>query len=177
MDTISIIISLFIPISICIGYGFFYIIQKRVLWRLFVRASLIIACGIIMIFGITQIPKYTLTDNAYVTKSDLVAMNWIKSNTPQDSLFLVNTVNFDFNPDFIISIDAGYWLPLLGNRQTITIPMIFPIERLAEEDILVKLQNIHTLNSDFTSPQSLEIIKNYGIKICIYWRKIQYQQQ
>jgi len=161
MDTISVIISLYIPFSIIIGRGLVYYLDKFAFN--FVKKLFLLISLIVIVFGLIQIPKFLTSKNSYVTTSDLEAIEWVENNTPPDSLFLVNTVNFDFNPDFIISVDAGYWLPLLGHRQTITLPMIFSMEKHIDKKYFKILKTIHNLNSDFTSPTSIELLRNSGV--------------
>ena len=76
---------------------------------------------------------------------------------------MVNTYHWDFMPDFIIGIDAGYWLPLLADRQTVTMPMTFSIERGATPNLLPDLVALDSLNGQLTTPAAVRALRSAGI--------------
>jgi len=41
---------------------------------------------------------------------------------------MVNCIQFDWSPGWIVGIDAGYWIPLLARRATTLPPMTYPLE-------------------------------------------------
>jgi hypothetical protein len=64
--------------------------------------------------------RRTITDShthALVTDPDLRAYEWIKTNIPDDSLFLIEGAQ----GRTIVGSDGGWWLPILAERQN-TIP-------------------------------------------------------
>ena len=58
----------------------------------------------------------------FVTEQDLVAMEWIKVNIPEDARFVINT--YPWLPNFAHGTDAGYWIPYLTGHQIITSAML-----------------------------------------------------
>lgn len=60
----------------------------------------------------------------FVTQADVVAMDWINQNLPQDAAFVVNTYNWLGTPH---GTDAGYWIPYFTGRKTTTESMLFSL--------------------------------------------------
>jgi hypothetical protein len=52
----------------------------------------------------------------FVTPSDVAAMEWIKTNTPTDAIFSINT--YFWLPGIPHGTDGGYWIPYFTGRQT-----------------------------------------------------------
>jgi len=73
-------------------------------------------------------PEYML-----FTTGDAQAMEWIKTNTPPDALFLVN-MDPAYDNTMFIGSDGGWWIPLLTQRQTTLPPMIQGHERFADPE-------------------------------------------
>lgn len=59
---------------------------------------------------------------AFMTPEDQKAMEWIRTDIPEDAVFGVN-INF-LNPTTPFGTDAGYWLPYYANRETTTLTLI-----------------------------------------------------
>ena len=59
----------------------------------------------------------------FVTPEDVLAMDWIRANTPADALFAVNT--FFWLPRAPHGTDAGCWIPYFTGRQTTVGVMLF----------------------------------------------------
>lgn len=51
------------------------------------------------------------------TTEDLEAMDWIKENTSQDAVFVINTRHWQFG--IYTGTDGGYWIPQLTGRRTL----------------------------------------------------------
>jgi hypothetical protein len=54
--------------------------------------------------------------------ADVEAMSWVAQNTPSDARFLIDAR--EWSPGIWAGVDAGYWLWVLGPRQT-TVPPLF----------------------------------------------------
>jgi hypothetical protein len=63
-----------------------------------------------------------------LTRPDLRAFDWIRQNTPNDSGFLVNSF-FAFNNSLNVGSDGGWWLPLLTERNSSTLPINYGTEK------------------------------------------------
>jgi hypothetical protein len=90
-----------------------------------------------------------------VRLADLGAAEWASVNTPPQAVFAVNTHHWNFRPDYVIGADAGYWLPLLANRRTITLPMIYPVERASQPGLNESLVALDSLEGRLTTPQAV----------------------
>lgn len=63
-----------------------------------------------------------------VTPADVEAMAWIKNNTPEDALFLVNMFPA-YGDNLLAGDDAGWWLPYLTGRRSTLPPLTYGSER------------------------------------------------
>jgi hypothetical protein len=160
MDTVSVIFSLYVPILVIIGWLLAIIIEKassKNYNKKYIFSLLII----LIVSPMLLIPNHIHPEFSFVSSEDLIAFEWIKENTPIDSRFVVNTFNFNFNENYVIGIDAGYWLPLLANRNTITLPMIFQIEKLENKNDLDNLLLVHNID-DFSTIENVNLLKDLG---------------
>jgi hypothetical protein len=163
MDTISVLISSYVPVVTSIGWliGSFFddVLLNRPKFK-----RLVFGVGAsFLIWGALLFPNHLLLENAYVTENDLQATKWIRKNTPETAMFLVNTFNFKFLPNYIIGSDAGYWLPVLSGRKTVTLPMIYQKERLSNPDDVLNLIEIHNLSGDLSTLHAKELLDEIGV--------------
>lgn len=160
MDTVSVIFSLFIPILIIVSWVIYEIISNLSIKipRMRQYSFLLIPP---LIYFISLIPSHIHPEYSFVAPEDLVAFQWIEDNTMPNAKFVVNSFNFDFNAKYIIGIDSGYWIPLLANRQTITIPMIFIIEQIENEEYLDNLIKVHNFDN-FSTIENVIMLNKLG---------------
>jgi hypothetical protein len=155
MDRISVIVSLFFPAAIIIGWLAQQVYERiKTPYRVF-EITVILA---IFIWSGTALLNKNLIFPGYVRAEDLTAAQWIKANTPPDALFAENTYRFGFSSNFVIGIDAGYWLPLIADRQTVTLPMIFDIEKFRQPDGLRPLLDLYNLGADLTTQPAVDYL-------------------
>jgi hypothetical protein len=163
MDTVTVIISLYFPVSVAIGWALAVILDwldTRVsLLRWGVQAGLVT----LLAWGAAGIGSIVDPRGLYVQPDDLPAVEWIQSHTPVSSYFMVNTFHWDFLPTFVIGPDAGYWLPLLAGRRTVTAPMIYSNERSSSPDFADRLAALDRLGGNLTSPEALALLRREGI--------------
>ena len=114
IQTFSVIISAYIPISLLSGWSIYPILElisNR--WKLLLQI-------IILILAIPLAIKNRSISNpntyALMTKPDINAMNWINRNTSPDAFFLVEGFRI-YNGTSIVGSDAGWWIPLMTHRQ------------------------------------------------------------
>jgi hypothetical protein len=160
MDRITVIISLYLPASVIVGWFTreIYSSVNKPLRKIVVGIFILI----IIWSGYIALNK-NLIGSSYVTLADLTAADWIKNNTPGNARFMVNTYKFDFSSNFVIGSDAGYWLPLLANRLTVTVPMIFNIEKFGNPDGLQQLLDFYNLGADITTPEAVDYLQKMNI--------------
>jgi hypothetical protein len=99
----------------------------------------------------------------YSTPADLQAMAWIRANTPPEARFLVNSFKIYSSENYVTGSDAGYWLPLLGERAASVPPMIYPSEHAATPDFLEHVMAVSNLGGQLTSPQAIAVLRREGI--------------
>lgn len=163
MDTVSVVISLYFPVAVIIGGTIAQIADWSTTHRPVLSGLVWTSLIGLAIWGIVLSRSILEPAAAYVWADDLPAIAWVQEHTPSTAHFMVNTYNWSFSPDFIISIDAGYWLPLLAHRSTVTSPMTYPNERAAAPDFLSNLVKLHRLAGDLTSSQALSALREQGV--------------
>ena len=163
MDTISVLISLYIPAAITSAW--FLVTLGKWLTQRWPATRWVLSAGLIGLaaWGAMTISNIVETNAPYVQPDDVSAMEWIRTNTPASARFMVNTFHFDFADDYVIGSDAGYWLPLLAGRAAITAPMIYTAERAESPDFLERLVAFDRLQGNLTSPEALALLQREGI--------------
>jgi hypothetical protein len=166
MDTISVLVSLYFPAAVAVGWMAVRLVESlasRTGRARAVRWAAWLAVAGVGIWGAAHIAAILEPPAAYVWPDDVPAMAWIREHAPSDALFMVNTYNWDFSPDLVIGPDAGYWLPLLAGRSTVTAPMTYPIERADSADFLSQLVSLHAVRDRLASPEGLAELRQAGV--------------
>lgn len=164
MDFVSVTISFYLPVAVAVGWLFAKLLQTRSDRFEQIRRAIAAAGAVsIILWGAFSVKSYYAPLAGYVTRNDIAALEWIRENTPEDAVFMVNTIHFSFNDQYVIGSDAGYWIPLLAGRQTVTVPMVYPTERLARADVFKNLVTMDKLSGEFNSNQALDQMKQLGI--------------
>lgn len=107
-----------------------------------VSSGLILLTLVGIITGCINFPAIVYTGDIYLRASDLTAMEWINDNIPQNVLFITNSLQFEWQPGWVVGDDAGYWLPLLTHRTSLLPPIVYTLEW-----------------ADFSLPEYLKIIQ------------------
>lgn len=163
MDTISVIISLYFPASVVVGWlivvfvDWLHTYWKSTHWLVWISLLCLFVWG-----GITG-SLIVQPSLAYVREDDLSAMEWIRSGTTDSAYFAVNTFNWKYLPNYVVGSDAGYWIPLLTRRRTVTLPMTYPRERSSKPDLIDSLVSLHQLQGHLASPEALAFLRREGI--------------
>jgi hypothetical protein len=147
-DLKTTLLSLAIPFAGLAGLG----VQglKEVLQNqrwIVIRWLVIVFVLIGAISTVIRFPGLIYTGYVYLRPGDLIVMDWIKNNTPPDALFLVNALQFDWQPGWLVGSDAGYWVPLLANRSSVIPPMVYPME-WASTALLPRLEVIEGVSAE-----------------------------
>jgi hypothetical protein len=103
-------------------------------------------------------------DYALVTRPDLRAADWIRTNTPEKAIFLVNSF-FAFNGSAIVGSDGGWWLPLLSLRQTNLPPTNYVFEQSPRPDYRqwVNALTEQIISHGLANPDVIAMLKERGI--------------
>ena len=114
VQTSAIVIALYIPGGLIIGWMIAEIAGQR---NGTIRQSLVaIAVFVAAILGaLGQRSIANPAAFAYVSRSDTIAMEWVREHLPKNAYFLVEETRY--NGQSVIGSDAGWWIPLLAHRQ------------------------------------------------------------
>lgn len=165
VQSFAVLISLYIPVGIFIGYLGGNLADRISTWPPG-KGVLLLCIAVLGLFGLWRLRDTPNPDfYAFVTQPDLQAMQWISENTPQNSLFLIEGTHENWVTN-IVGTDAGWWLPLLAKREN-TIP---PQYALSNEqpiirdysDQLVELESSLEKTS-LASNDGIQLLCDYGI--------------
>lgn len=166
LDTVSVLISLGIPLAILVGVAiskFCDFIVSREFSQIIKNIIATVLLGALGISGIIATLAYPTTLDGYLKASDLKAFAFINEDIPMDAKFMINIYRFNFSDTSMVGSDGGYWIPLLTGRETVIPPMVFTNERVSDPNYVEKLRYIEKLNSKLSSPEGLEMLSNEGI--------------
>jgi hypothetical protein len=117
MQNFAVLIALYIPISVLIGWGAGRLAQIFSQSRRRVSHAFL---GIVLIVVALWGTKIRIGDvdlsHALVTRPDMRAMAWIKENVYPSARFLVEGFRI-YSGRTAVGADAGWWIPLLAHRQ------------------------------------------------------------
>jgi hypothetical protein len=162
MRNFAILIALYIPIGLVVGWLISEVAGSgNGRLRQSFLAIIIIVAAILGGLGQRNIAKPDTF--AYVTRPDTLAMAWIRENMPTDSNFLVEGLIYQGTG--IIGSDAGWWLPLLADRQNTMPPQYataeVPIEPGYTQRMVTLVNNLS--NISLGSEQGVSLLCNEGI--------------
>lgn len=159
MDTTSVVISLYVPAAILIGWLLARLVERWPQTQWAMRAALVS----LAVWGALQIGGIVDPQGVYTTREDLQAMAWIKANTPPTARFMVNVFHVYGIEKYVTGQDTGYWLPLLAERAVFVPPLVFPSERATSPDFADQLKALGLAQADMTSPETLALFQREGI--------------
>ena len=116
MQNFTVIIGLYIPISLACGWLVGELLEmlptRSILAQAMITTVFTLAAGWLMLGQRNLAQPDTF---AMVTRPDMQAMSWMRENTLPESKFLVE--GFRVYESSAVGSDAGWWIPLLGGRQ------------------------------------------------------------
>ena len=166
MQNFAVVIALYIPASLLIGWGTSaaagWIGQHggrvgRWAWR----ALLIV----LTLVGVARQARVIQSEFAMVTRPDMRAMAWIREHTPRDTLFLVEGFRI-YGGRSAVGSDAGWWLPLLAGRRNTMPPQYALLNEVPTEpeysqrvvELVTRLEG-----ASLASPEGLRPLCEWGI--------------
>jgi hypothetical protein len=166
-DLKTTLLSMAVPVAILAG------LSGEILWSsLKGRGRTVARAGIVMVLvsgiaiGILRLPRMVQEMSFYLLRpGDLVTMKWIRENVREDALILVDALEFNWQPGWIVGIDSGYVLPLLAHRTTTVPPMTYPLEWGEREQLGAMLEASREYlarHADGSVPLA-EILERHGI--------------
>ena len=175
MDTVSVVLSLFVPASVVLGLAANLLYEtdaeagdgsRRRRNRFAVGLTLGLTVGLtglLSVWGAGSLLRIIDLGAVYVTPQDMGAVAWVREHTPPDALFMVNTYTFPFAPEYVIGSDAGGWLPVLARRRVVTAPMTYPIERSMIEHYPQQIAALAGLSGDLGAPEAVARLRALGV--------------
>jgi hypothetical protein len=162
MNSFAILITLYIPVSLLVGWLIGQVAELlrrwNLQWGLSFTILLLAGWGGIEQVGIVE-PSRIL-----VTHPDVQAMSWIRESTVPTSRFLVEAQVYQGYS--AIGTDAGWWIPLLANRQTTMPPQYallseVPVEPGYSQRVVDLVKHLST--DSVTSPQTIALLCDWGV--------------
>lgn len=154
----AVLIMLYLPMGLLIGAAaeelYRALSPNLALFRL-LMAGTFVAASITGHARATEIEAYRY----FVTAADVAAMDWIRANTPADSIVAINTVFW--LPTFPHGIDAGYWIPYFTGRKTTASTMLFP--QASAEHVEWVLAASHAVRRLPQDPTALDDLRRLGV--------------
>jgi uncharacterized membrane protein len=106
-------------------------------------------------------------------------MTWIKSNTSEDAVFLIDSIDFDWNRDFIIGIDGGSWIPLFTGKKVIIPPMVYATESAFDNNYTEKVKAISKASELINTESAVKFLIENNVTYVYFggknWGKLQLQ--
>jgi hypothetical protein len=92
---------------------------------------------------------------------DVRAGLWVRENTDPKARFLVNSF-FTFGKTVIVGSDGGWWLPLLGRRESNLPPLTYSFERGVDDHFLASVKSLWDTISvqGINSKESLKTLRD-----------------
>ena len=161
LSNFAVFIAAYIPVSVLVGYlvgqvsNYNNRVHKSLALVLLFSVCLIGVWGAHARLGDLQVAQGTL-----VTRPDIRAAGWIQENTPSNARFLVNSFSA-YGGSSIVGSDAGWWLPLLAQRQTTLPPLTYAAERGPRPDYIawVNALTAEIQNKGITNPDVLALLR------------------
>ena len=146
--------------------------RARAVWT---GGALALALTGAVALGVPRQRAVVLGTTQMVTWADMVAIGWVRDNTPPDARFLVNSFPA-YGGSLIAGTDAGWWLPLLAGRQVTVPPITYgseqgqapgyrgQVNRLAAKLRGRPLADARPVRVDLTGDAALELLRQEHIR-------------
>lgn len=116
------VITAFAPFSLIAG-GVAAWVTGMLIPRSWIALSMVLIVAIMGGVGSLQMQTVVNPTTTLVRPQDMNALRWIRESTPPDALFAVNVK--PWLGDTYAGSDAGYWIPVLSNRNTFLPPALY----------------------------------------------------
>jgi len=114
----------FIPIVITAAFGMTLLLDRLVNRKSLSTLLIMTAALMLSLGGAIQNANAVNSATILADSSDLEALEWIKTHTPQDARFFVNTTGWGFN--VYRGVDGGGWLLPITGRWSLAPTIFFP---------------------------------------------------
>ena len=159
----AVLIASYLVFSILVGYLFAEVI--RVLEPLSPVAKLVVITAVfaVGIVGARERIQAIEPRNALVRAPDLAAMAWIRNNVQPEATFWINTQLAYVN--LITGSDAGWWIPLVAQRRSLVLPILYATEIVEPENYGLQVYELYReISQDsFASARIRQQLKKAGV--------------
>ncbi len=122
----------FIPIAIIGAFGIVLLFGKLIKQKSLASLIILLIGLALGTSGAWQNMRAVNSETILATQSDLEALEWIETHTPQDARFFVNTTNWGFS--IHRGVDGGGWILPLTGRWSLAPTIFYPM--IAGEDFV-----------------------------------------
>jgi hypothetical protein len=153
----TVAIMLFIPFSALGGYGLGTLTElltgRRPTARIVAVAGAVVAAPLVaLLFGTARVADEGGYN--YVQGADLRAFDWIKSNIPPNSKFLISS-EFSYTGRAVTASDAGMWLPLFTGHE-VSVPALNSwMERPVVSDFFTRTRELAAYTQPLTTTAAM----------------------
>jgi hypothetical protein len=162
LTNFALLIAAYIPAALLIGAAGGWLL-RQLRPRLALAAVTLAVAGLAWWGGDMRLRDVDLNATAMVTPADLRAAAWIEANTPADARFLIN--GFFPNTGAVVGSDAGWWLPLIAQRQTVLPPLLYISEQGPQPSYREWVNQLYAViyAEGVASPGALALLRERGV--------------
>ncbi|MEN6531432.1 MAG: hypothetical protein ABFD17_06605 [Anaerolineaceae bacterium] len=114
----------FIPIAITSAFGIVLLFGQFIKRNNLASFLILLIGAALSVGGAWQNARAVNPETILATRSDLEALEWIKTHTPEDARFFVNTTNWGF--DVYRGVDGGGWILPITGRWSLAPTIFYP---------------------------------------------------
>jgi len=115
----------FIPIAITSAFGIVLLFGQFIKRRILATILILLVATCISVGGTWQNARAVNAETILATRSDLDALDWIKTHTPEDARFFINTAGWSTNT--YRGVDGGGWILPITGRWSIVPTIFYPM--------------------------------------------------
>lgn len=162
VNNATMLMAFYMPAAILAGFllGRLIEVAKPKVPRIGRVAALVALLVVVLTYG--DMLSIVVPESIYVTDADERAMGWIRANTDTGAKFLASP---GFFLDILVGSDAGWWIPLLAERQATVPPMTYTTEGSLEPDYAIEIlefnRTVH--NSVLDDMETVRLLRENGV--------------
>ena len=118
-------LMVFIPIAIMSAFGIVLLFGQFIKRKSLASALILLVAAVLSVAGAWQNARAINTETVLATRSDLDALEWIKTHTPEDARFFVNTTYWGY--EVYRGVDGGGWILPITGRWSIAPTIFYPM--------------------------------------------------
>lgn len=136
----------FIPVAIIGAFGIVLLFGKLIKQKSLASLIILLIGLALGTSGAWQNERAVNSETILATQSDLEALEWIETHTPEDARFFVNTTNWGFS--IHRGVDGGGWILPLTGRWSLAPTIFYPM--IAGEDFVQSVTDLGMRASSIT---------------------------